>query len=57
MANKRDHHAGSGIDKPDPKGLLENVGEGLKLVLSKADPSGQVMPREKGIEPAQGAQK
>jgi hypothetical protein len=37
MAKATDQHAGSGIDKPDPKTLLEKVGDGLKSILpSKA---------------------
>lgn len=35
MAHKPDDHAGSGLDKPDPKSLLEKVGDGLKAVLPK----------------------
>ncbi len=29
------NHAGSGIDKPDPKGILEKLGDGIKAVLPK----------------------
>ena len=57
MTTNPEEHAGRGSDKPDPKSLLEKVGDGLKSVLSKADPSGQVMPRDTGHEPAQGVQK
>lgn len=38
MAKKPVEHAGSGIDKPDPKTLLERVGDGLKSVLPKKSP-------------------
>jgi hypothetical protein len=57
MTTNPEEHAGSDIDKPNPKNLLEKVADGLKSVLSKADPSGQVMPGETGPEPAQGVQK
>lgn len=30
-----DDHAGSGIDKPDPKTLMEKLGDGVKAVLPK----------------------
>ena len=56
MTANPEEHAGSGIDKPDPKSLLEKVGDGLKSVLSKADPSGQVMPRDENAKLDQGAQ-
>jgi len=34
MTNSNDH-AGSGIDQPDAKGLLEKFNEGVKSILSK----------------------
>jgi len=37
MAKTPDEHAGSGLDKPDPKSLLEKARDGLKAVLPKAD--------------------
>ena len=43
MASKPDDHAGSGIDKPDPKSLMEKLGDGVKAVLPKkpdAKPAG-----------------
>lgn len=33
MANKPDDHAGSGVDKPDPKTLREKIGDGLKKIM------------------------
>ena len=43
MANKPDENVGSGIDKPDPKGLLERLGDGVKAVMPKliADSDGK----------------
>jgi hypothetical protein len=35
MASKPDDHAGSGLDKPDPKTLLEKAKDGIKAVLPK----------------------
>jgi hypothetical protein len=35
MAHKSDDHAGSGLDKSDPKSILEKVGDSLKAVLPK----------------------
>lgn len=37
MAKTPDDHAGSGLDKPDPKTLLEKAKDGLKAVLPKAE--------------------
>ena len=36
MAKQPDDHAGSGLDKPDPKTLLEKAKDGIKAVLPKA---------------------
>jgi hypothetical protein len=44
---KPDDHAGSGIDKPDAKGLLEKFSEGVKSILEKKPaptPPGQTGP-------------
>jgi hypothetical protein len=30
MFKKKDEHAGSGVDKPDPKGLVEKVVDRVK---------------------------
>src|SRR4051794_4024602 len=39
--NKQDEAAGSGIDKPDPKGLGQKVAAGLRSLLKEDDtPSG-----------------
>ena len=37
MAKTSDEHAGSGLDKPDPKTLLEKAKDGLKAVLPKTE--------------------
>lgn len=37
LAKTPDDHAGSGLDKPDPKTLLEKAKDGLKAVLPKAE--------------------
>lgn len=35
--SKTDDHAGSGLDKPEPKSLIDKVGDGLKkMVPSKS---------------------
>lgn len=36
MAEKLQHQAGSGIDRPEPQPILEKVGDGLKATLPKA---------------------
>lgn len=33
MATKPDDNVGSGIDKPDPKSLLEKLGDRVKAVM------------------------
>lgn len=38
---KEDHHAGSGIDKPAPKGIVEKVVESVKAV---GQPGAPVVP-------------
>lgn len=38
MTKTPDEHAGSGLDKPDPKTILEKVGDGIKAVLPKKEP-------------------
>jgi hypothetical protein len=38
---KPDDHAGSGVDKPDPKTLLERLGDSVKSVLPKKPEPGQ----------------
>jgi len=43
MTKSKDH-AGSGIDQPDPKSLLERIGDGVKSALPKKpkpEPLGQ----------------
>ena len=40
--SKPNDHAGSGVDQPDPKGLLEKFSDGVKSILSKKpEPAGQ----------------
>jgi hypothetical protein len=36
LFKKKDEHAGSGIDKPDPKGIVEKVVETVKSVTTPA---------------------
>ena len=36
LFKKPDEHAGSGIDKPEPKGIVEKVVEKVKAVTSPA---------------------
>lgn len=36
LFKKKDEHAGSGIDKPDPKGIVEKVVETVKSVAAPA---------------------
>lgn len=36
LFRKQDDHAGSGIDKPDPKGLVEKVVDKVKAVTRPA---------------------
>lgn len=36
LFRKKDEHAGSGIDKPDPKGVVEKVVETVKWVATPA---------------------
>lgn len=44
MAKTQDEHAGSGLDKPDPKGLLEKLGDTVKSVLPKSAPGSKAAP-------------
>ena len=45
MATKPDDHAGSGIDKPDPKSLLEKLGDGVKAVMPRKPEPEQPNPK------------
>lgn len=36
LFKKKDEHAGSGIDKPDPKGIVEKVVDTVKSVAAPA---------------------
>ena len=36
LFRKKDDHAGSGIDKPDPKGIVEKVVDKVKAVTRPA---------------------
>jgi hypothetical protein len=38
LFKKKDDHAGSGIDKPDPKGIVEKVVETVKSVAAPKPP-------------------
>lgn len=40
MAKDKDDHAGSGLDKSDPKSLLEKAKDGLKSILPQAGEAG-----------------
>lgn len=37
LFRKKDDHAGSGIDKPDPKGMVEKVVDKVKAVTRPAE--------------------
>ena len=48
MAKQQDEHAGSGLDKPDPKSILEKLGDTVKSVLPKASASAPSTARPAG---------
>ena len=50
MAKTHEDHAGSGLDKPDPKTLLEKLGDGVKSVL----PQGKTVQPTKEVETGNG---
>lgn len=47
MADKSDEHAGSGLDKPDPKTLVQKVKDGVRSILpDKASTPGKPSPTQ-----------
>lgn len=46
MAKETEPHPGSGIDKPDPKTMLEKVGDSLKSVVPKKPAPENVAPTD-----------
>ncbi len=48
MTKHDEHHAGSGLDKPDPKTLLEKLGDGVKAVLPKKPEPAPPIPQSAG---------
>jgi hypothetical protein len=50
MAKPSEDHAGSGLDKADPKSLLEKLGDTVKTVLAKGKPQDRPPSKEVAIE-------
>lgn len=48
MAKSPDEHVGSGVDKPDPKGILEKLGDAAKAVLPTRDTEPAPAPKDTG---------
>ncbi|MDB5739169.1 MAG: hypothetical protein JWP16_209 [Alphaproteobacteria bacterium] len=48
LFKKTDEHAGSGIDKPEPKGIVEKLAEKVKPVTTPATPAGSPLAPAKG---------
>jgi hypothetical protein len=49
MKTSSKEHAGSGIDKPDPKTLVEKLHDGLKTVMPKIKSKEAPKPIEPGM--------